>query len=217
MPEMTESMPDSFVESVTGVKFAGSLTPPGSPTQLAFAGAGVREKKVAFINVKVYAVALYVEPGVRAALASWRGQPASSLSKNSAFFNSVLAAPVPKALQIVLVRDITGAQFWGALSESLLPRLKAAKAGEAGDKALAELGKVFQTRPLTTGMSITLNWIHPSTLQVAVASTPSGKATVEASIDNKALVSSIFDIFVGDQPISPGAKVQFAAGLSRFL
>ena len=77
------------------------------------------------------------------------------------------AAPVQKALQIVLVRDITGAQFWGALSESLQPRLKAAKAGEAGDKALSELGKVFQTRPLTNGMSITLNWIHPSTLQVS--------------------------------------------------
>ena len=79
-----------------------------------------------------------------------------------------VAAPVQKALQIVLVRDITGAQFWGALSESLQPRLKAAKAGEAGDKVLAELGQVFQSRPLTNGMCITLNWIHPSTLQVTI-------------------------------------------------
>jgi hypothetical protein len=63
-----------------------------------FSCAGVREKKVAFINVKVYAVALYVEPGVRAALASWRGQPASSLSKNCAFFNSVLAG---KGLHVI--------------------------------------------------------------------------------------------------------------------
>ena len=52
---------------------------------------------------------------------------------------------------------------------------------------------------------------------MGVASSPSGKAKLEASIDNKALVSSIFDIFVGDQPISPGAKLQFAAGLARFM
>ena len=50
-----------------------------------------------------------------------------------------------------------------------------------------------------------------------MAPSPSGKATVEASIDNKALVSSIFDIYVGDQPISPGAKFQFASGLARFM
>ncbi|KAG0581366.1 hypothetical protein KC19_4G245500, partial [Ceratodon purpureus] len=81
----------SFVESVTGVKFPASLTSPGSSTQLAFAGAGVREKKVAFINVKVYAVALYVESGVKAVLAAWRGQSVSSLSNNSAFFNSALS------------------------------------------------------------------------------------------------------------------------------
>jgi hypothetical protein len=208
---------ESFMEPVTRVKFSASFTPFGSSNPLRFVGAGVREKKVAFINVKVYAVALYVEPGVKAALASWRGHSASSLASNNAFFNSVLTAPVQKALQIVLVRDITGAQFWGALSESLQPRLRAARAGEAWDQALTELGKVFQTRPLTNGMSITLNWIQPSTLQVAVAPTSSAKATIEASIDNKALVSSIFDIYVGDQPISPGAKLQFAAGLARFM
>jgi len=178
---------------------------------------GVREKKVAFVSVKVYAVALYVESGVRPALASWRGQPVSNLSNSSAFFNSVLNAPVQKALQLVLVRDITGSQFWGALDEALRPRLRAANAGAAGDQALAELAKVFQTRPLKSDTTITLNWVHPSTLQVAVASNPSATATLAASIDNRALVSSIFDIYVGDQPISPGAKSQFAAGLARFV
>jgi len=52
---------------------------------------------------------------------------------------------------------------------------------------------------------------------VAVAANPSASAKLEASIDSRALVSSIFDIYVGDQPISPGAKAQFAAGLARFL
>lgn len=77
-----------------------------------------------------------------------------------------LAAPVQKVLQQVLVRDITGAQFWGALDESVRPRLKALGAGEAGNAALADLGKVFQNRALTQGTVINLIWVQPATLKV---------------------------------------------------
>lgn len=78
------------------------------------------------------------------------------------------AAPVEKALQIVLARDVDGATFWGALDEALVPRLKAEGAGADGDKALAALGDVFRSRSLKKGFVITLTWVQPTSLKVVI-------------------------------------------------
>lgn len=82
----------------------------------------------------------------------------------------VATAPVEKALQIKLARDVDGATFWGALDEALVPRLKASGAGADGDAALAEFGNVFKNRSLQKGCVITLTWVQPSTLKVTICS-----------------------------------------------
>ncbi len=46
----------------------------------------MREKQIAFLKVKVYAVAVYVEDGIRSFLASWHGKEAADLAKDDALY-----------------------------------------------------------------------------------------------------------------------------------
>ena len=58
---------------VTGVKFPKLITVPGLK-DLELVGSGIREKRIAIINVKVYAVAFYVDHSSLAEpLASFKG------------------------------------------------------------------------------------------------------------------------------------------------
>lgn len=50
---------------------------------------GVREKQIAFLKVKVYAVGVYAQPDVAASLASWKGKSAADLVKDEALFQEL--------------------------------------------------------------------------------------------------------------------------------
>ncbi|KAL2607974.1 hypothetical protein R1flu_026547 [Riccia fluitans] len=200
-------------EPVTGIKFSKNASPQGSSKDLMLAGLGVREKKVAILKVKVYAVGLYVEPSVVSSLEQWKSKGASGLEKDEAFFKALVAAPVEKSLRIVLARDIEGGQFWGALDEALTPRLKSAGAGEAGEKALAAFGDVFKKRPLKDRTVIYLTWTQPSTLHVSVSAEGASPSAPDASIESEALLYSLYDVFLGKDSVSPSAKASVAKGI----
>lgn len=202
-------------EPATSIKFALLLTVPDSSNTLTFLGAGVREKQIAFLKVKVYAVGVYAQPDVAASLASWKGKSAADLVKDEALFQELAQAPVEKALQIKLARDVDGATFWGALDEALVPRLTASGAGADGDAALAEFGNVFKNRSLQKGYVITLTWVQPSTLRIAVAESEAANLKTEASIESKALLSALYDVFLGTSAVSPSAKAAVAEGISK--
>lgn len=74
-------------------------------------------------------------------------------------------APMEKSLQIVLVRDIDGKTFWGALDEAISPRIKAPNS--ADESALATFRSIFQGRPLKKGTLIFLTWLEPSKMLVS--------------------------------------------------
>lgn len=204
-------------EPATSINFATSLTVPGSSTELSFLGAGVREKQIAFLKVKVYAVGVYAEGQVRASLKSWTGKSAAELATDDAVYKELAEAPVEKALQIVLARDVDGATFWGALDEALVPRLKAGGAGADGDKALAALGDVFRSRSLKKGFVITFTWVQPTSLKIALSESPSAPLNNEASIESKALLSALFDVFLGPNAVSPSAKLAVADGIAKLI
>lgn len=51
--------------------------------------AGVRDKQIAFLKVKVYAVALYAEAGITTPLASWKGKKAAELANDDGMFKAL--------------------------------------------------------------------------------------------------------------------------------
>ncbi len=70
----------------------------------------MRSKKIAIINVKIYAVALYVDVA----------QCQQSLRAGG----SLLDGKFHKALLIQLVRNVDGKTFWEALDEALVGRIR---------------------------------------------------------------------------------------------
>lgn len=205
------------VEPATNVKFPISILAPGGSEPLSLVGTGFREKNIAFIRVKVYAVGFYLDNAISACLAAWKGKSGDGLSNQASFFKAVAEAPVEKSIRLVLVRDVDGATFWGALDEALTPRLKAAKAGAAGQEALNAFGEVFRGRTLKQGTTIYLTWIQPFNLQVAVSGDGLIPATVEASIVSAALVAALYDVYLGENPVSPTVKASLASGIASLL
>lgn len=50
---------------------------------------GVREKQIAFLKVKVYAIGVYAQSDVVASLASWKGKAAADLIKDESLFQGL--------------------------------------------------------------------------------------------------------------------------------
>ncbi|MCO5596425.1 hypothetical protein L7F22_050488 [Adiantum nelumboides] len=205
------------VEPITNAKFPTSLVAPGGSSTLSLVGTGYREKNIAFIKVKVYAIGVYVDAGVTTSLAMWKGRSEEQLCKDPSFFKAVIEATMEKAIKIVLVRDVDGATFWAALDEAVAPRLKASNAGVAGQEALDAFGEVFKGRSLKQGTSIYLTWVQPFKLQVAVSGDSMVPESVEASIVSADLVSSLFDVYLGENPVSPSTKASVASELKVSL
>lgn len=205
---------DFIVEPATNVKFRTSLKVPGGSSSLSLAGIGFREKKIAIISVKVYAAGLYVDATITSYLVAWSGKLESQIEQDNLFFNAVFEAPVEKSLQIVLVRDIDGETFWGALDEALSPRLKTK--GAAEQKALEIFRETFQGRSLKRGTTIYLNWLKPSILLVSISSDGS-PSVADVTIDSPVVAFALFDVYFGSHPVSLPLKKSVASGLASII
>eukprot|EP00873_Tetraselmis_striata_P017174 jgi/Tetstr1/437438/TSEL_026119.t1 len=184
---------------------------------LACLGAGVREKKVAFVGVKVYSVALYVD--------------AAAASAALVAGKTLLEPSVDKMLSIKLARKVDGATFWEALNEAVMPRIaqiatnqataedsegnfmadvaEAAEVKEeAAQEAAQDLGDFLRGEVLDKGTEVTLRCTPAGELRVAVGG---GGEQVYASAE---LCEAILDVYLGDDPVSPAAYAAFMAGAS---
>jgi hypothetical protein len=82
----------------------------------------VRTKKIAFLGVKVYAVALYVEADKAAKELGVRDR-GGFFEGDDDFCSALMDGGFGKALVVELVRDVEGAAFVEALNEALRPRM----------------------------------------------------------------------------------------------
>lgn len=157
---------------------------------------GYREKVFAIIGVKVYAAGLYVSRSLVEKLNAWKGRPTAEIQNDSTLFSTLFegvhnlfpffvalqfktpipmiwtlscAAPVEKSLQIVLVRDVDGKTFWGALDDAISPRIKSPI--PVDESALSTFRITFQGRPLKKGTVILLTWVEPSKMLVSTYTT----------------------------------------------
>ena len=205
----------AVVEPATKVSFDDSLD--GGLTCI---GAGVREKKIAIINVKVYAVAMYAD--------------AESCKSELASGKSLLTGEFDKALMIELVRDVDGKTFWEALDEAVTPRIKeiatnmatkeddegnfmatVAEAAEVAEEAAMdgcdELRGLFAGQNLKKETRVCIKWCPTAgTLEVGIVG--GGNMLNMKSME---LAQALFDVYVGDAPISPNAFAAFQAGAAK--
>ncbi|CAA7013870.1 unnamed protein product [Microthlaspi erraticum] len=201
-------------EAATSVKFQRSVTLPGCSKPLSLLGTGFREKKFAIIGVKVYAAGLYANETILSGLSAWKGRSADEIQIDSSLFSSIFQAEAEKSLQIVLVRDVDGKTFWDALDEAISPRIKSQSSDDK--TALATFRGIFQNRALNKGSVILLTWINPSKMLVSVSS--GGLPTdVDAAIESGNVTSALFDVFFGENPVSPTLKSSVANQLAMSL
>lgn len=76
------------------------------------------------------------------------------------------AATMVKTLQIVLVRDVDGKTFWGALDDAISPRIKSPTPDD--ESALSTFRSIFQGRSLKKGTFIFLTWFDPTKMLVSM-------------------------------------------------
>ncbi|XXG90531.1 hypothetical protein AAC387_Pa12g2273 [Persea americana] len=185
------------LEPGTSVKFPTGLSVPGCSDSLVLLGTG-----------------LYVSRSLVEKLNAWKGRPAAEIQNDSTLLSTLFEAPVEKSLQIILVRDVDGKTFWGALDDAISPRIKSPI--PVDESALSTFRITFQGRPLKQGTVILLTWVEPSKMLVSISSDGSPSA-VDATIESTNVASALFDVFLGDAPVSPPLKASVAKGLAILL
>ncbi|XP_047177751.1 fatty-acid-binding protein 3, chloroplastic isoform X1 [Vigna umbellata] len=201
-------------EPATKVKFQTCLNFPGCSNSLTLFGAGYREKVFAIIGVKVYAAGLYLDQSITPELNAWKGLSKDAIQGNSSLFQTIFQSSFEKSLQIILVRDVDGQTFWDALSDAIAPKIPASTSVD--ETALTTFRGVFLDRPLKKGTFILLTWLNPTKLLVSVS--PNGfPSTVDATIESANVASALFNVFLGDNPVSHSLKSSVAEGLSKVL
>ena len=185
---------DVITEPVTGIGFSATLTA-GNET-LTFVGCGDRKKAIIGpVAVNVYAVGLYVD-----ADAAKGDAPAILRSGAQAAARALQQGEYTKALKIIMARSVASDNIGNALAEALEPKVKGPE--------LAEFKAFFAgLDKLNKGDQIVFSQVG-SALTVQV---PTG--TTEFA--SPALSRAMFDIYLGDSPVSPNGKQAMAEGLIK--
>ncbi|KAK9806338.1 hypothetical protein WJX72_010689 [[Myrmecia] bisecta] len=204
----------TITEKATGVEYP-TVTSFWEGEKFRCMGAGVRAKKIAFVSVKVYAVALYVE--------AERAAKELAIRSRGGFFDgdedyalALTDGAFAKLLHIQLARKIDGETFFGALEEALAPRLRLT--GEMG--TLNTFKAFFDGKSLEKGTDILLLWRVEGALEVVVR--PSGSADYtqvkpDLRIESPSLCRALWEVYLGSSTVVPEAVAAWAGGAKALI
>ncbi|CAM9691188.1 unnamed protein product [Phaeothamnion confervicola] len=194
-------------EKETGVQFAASMGFKPDSAPLICLGAGVRTKKIGMINIKAYAVALYVHPeDARPALAGFGAAAArpAALAKDPTYYGALLALP-RKSLHLIFVRDVPSKKVAEALAT--LP-------GVAADVVETFLALLMSGLGSEVKNAQTMSLVADGGAVLVVLV----DGDVKGEIPDAALTTAVFHLFLRESdPVSPSARTAFAAGLPAVL
>ncbi len=196
-------------EPSSKVPFPTELTVPGGSATQVLAGTGIRVKT--FLKVKVYAFGLYVDPdGARSTLSAYKDMSASTLERDQAFYRRILDQDFAMTLRLVMTRDVGGEDMADAFDGALRPRVQHA-AAEMGmpeaETALDQFRGYFSLDEMTKGAEIVFSCSPDGRLTTSVTGEP------QASIESETLCWALFDVYLGEKPISGDGKKKV---ISRF-
>jgi hypothetical protein len=200
-------------ERSSGVAFPVELAVPGTEMTHVITGTGIRTKT--FLKVKVYAFGLYVDPAAAStALVDYAGMEGKELEKNDEFFDTVLEQDFGMTLRLVMTRDVGGEDMAEAFDGALRPRVQRAAAEmdmPGGEAALDEFRGFFSVDEMTKESEIVFSCAPDGTLRTSV------KGEVQAEITSGALCWALFDVYLGEDPISGGGKKNIGKAFADVL
>lgn len=182
-------------------------------------GAGTRYKKIAFVGVKVYAIALYVE--------AERTAKELGVRQRGGFFDdnvdadyalAIVDGAFTKTLVIKMARQVKGEQFVEAIAEALEPRMRL-----TGQMDTLEKFKTFfaSKEALEKGTAVTMLWTPSGSLELLIreddASVNYSTVQPDARFESPSLCRALFEIFLGEKPIIPDAIGRWAEGTKKLL
>lgn len=173
-------------------------------------GTGVRTRTM--LKVKVYAFGLYVDAaGARTGLAAWRGKNAADLARDQSLYTELLKGSFPMTLRLVMTRDVGADQMSEAFNDALAPRVaQAEQRGMTGGAGALAQFRAFFTDRLTEGTELVFSRSSDK-LTVTIGGKQAGE------IDNAALAWALFDVYLGQKPISSDGKKGVVARVPELL
>lgn len=165
-------------------------------------GVGIRTKT--WFDIRVYAMGLYWDaaagPQQHAAFA---GQDAETLGKAGKLQAALLEGRCALTLRLVMCRDVDGDDMAEAFDDSLAPRMKQAIEKDKKRGALEDLAKFrsyFSVDEVKEDVELLFTWTTEGKLHTRMEGKYLG------TLDSPALCWSLFDVYLGSDPISKKAK-----------
>ena len=204
---------DTVNEPRSGVPFPVSLTPPGDTTPHWIMGTGVRQRTI--FRVKIYAFGLYVDPeGARASLSRFARLSASTLERDESFYRHLLDLNFPMTLRLVMTRTIDGNDVAEAFDDALRPRMTRAVTDTNNSRELAVLERFRGYLEVDEVRSGT---------EIVFSCGPAGRLTTSVGgderppIDSRVVCRALFDVYLGEDPISNDGKRSIIAGFPGLI
>lgn len=173
----------------------------------------VRTKTI--FKVKVYAYGLYLDmKGAAPLVQPYVDKKWKDLMKDRNFEKAVLSDKFGKTLRLAMARDVDAEDMADAFDDALKPRVKTfLKKGTAEDRQKGEAAvKQFQgffTKECEEDQVLVFTWLPGGRLLTSI----DGKKMPE--IKNHALCWALFDVYVGEDPISKNGKEAFVKALPK--
>lgn len=172
---------------------------------------GVRKKTI--FRVKVYAFGLYLDVAKAAPqLKPFMSQTTKKLLKSSEFDRNVLSDNFGKSIRLVMARNVDADDMAEAFDDSLAPRIK-----RFTKKDNPEVQKnALKTLETFRGMFTTELKKND---ELIFTQLPGGKLYTRIQgkdqkvLTSKALCWALFDVYLGDDPISDSGKENFVEAL----
>lgn len=218
---ITKSLASIIIEPQTKIQF------PETSNALKLLGVGVREKKIAILNVKVYAVGFYADE-----------TKMNSIKKDNVNDGEgllLLNGNFEKEIVIKLNMSVNAKDFFKALEEALVPRISriatdmatreddegnfmtttAEYSEECEERALEEMEMIRdglgEGGKLEKGAQISFTFLETGG-EMAMVMKSSLSSGTEIAFKSYELAKALLDVYVGDDPISVEAKKAFEAG-----
>lgn len=226
LPALQDS-PDTVREASSEVEYALTLdgealskdvpaASGGQPTRvpsMKLLGTGLRTKT--WFDIHVYAVGLYIDagPGL-SALGAWRGESAKALAQDEKLYARLLEGKQALTLRLVMCRDVDGDDMAEAFDDALGPRMKRAVEEDELRGSLEDLGvfrSYFKVDEVKDEVELLFTWLPDGRL----LSRMEGKFL--GAIDSPALCRSLFDVYLGADPIQKKIKRDLIAYLPGLL
>lgn len=204
---------ETVEERSSKVPFPVELTTPGAHLTHRLVGMGVRTRTI--LKVKVYAFGIYVDLATaRSALSEYAGKTDKDLEKDKAFHARVLEMDIPMTLRLVMTRDVDGEAMADAFDGALSPRVERAAAEKdmpGGAEALETFRGYFGLDKVTKESELIFTCTPDGRLATSI------RGELQQEIISRALCWALFDVYLGEKPISGGGKKNVMRGFAELL